>query len=46
MKKQYMKPSMKVYQLQSHPHLLQYSGYPGEVYAPGAGIGEDMNKLA
>lgn len=45
MKKQYMKPSMRVYQLQSHPHLLQYSG-GGLNYAPGLGNDEDMNKLA
>ena len=46
MKKQYMKPSMKVYELKSQAHLLAGS-YPGEVYAPGIpGIDEDKNHLA
>jgi len=42
-KKKYIKPSMKVYELQ-HRTMLLAGSYPGEVYAPG--IGDDMNKLA
>lgn len=49
MKKQYIKPSMTVYELKSQPQLLAGSAYPnnwdGPVgYAPGTG--DDMNKLA
>ena len=48
MKKQYMKPSMKVYKLNSHSQLLAGSSphdWDGPVgYAPG--IDEDKNHLA
>lgn len=49
MKKQYIKPSMTVYELKSQPQLLAGSTYPNDWdgpvgYAPGTG--DDMNKLA
>lgn len=45
MKRKYVKPSVKVYQLELSHQLLQYSGWNAE--APGiSGIGNDMNKLA
>jgi hypothetical protein len=43
MKKQYMKPSMKVFKLNGQAQLLTGS-YPGEVYIPGIGV--DKNHLA
>ncbi len=47
MKKNYMKPSMKVYELKRRPQLLQSSGdYPGGLgYVPGF-ASEDDNHLA
>jgi hypothetical protein len=48
MKKQYMKPSMKVYEMQSHVQILAGSNYPPDwngpiSYTPGS---DEMNKLA
>lgn len=45
MKRKYVKPSMKVYELDLSHQILQYSGWNAE--APGIpGVGNDMNKLA
>ena len=44
-KKIYQKPTMRVIILQHHTQLLQHSGYPGEVYAPGSTPSEE-NRLA
>ena len=49
MKKQYMKPVMKVYSLNQQSQLLTGSSYPSDWdgpvgYTPGAD--EDLNKLA